>query len=353
MDRQSQNGDSLFPPATPAGLVDDDGDSPRRERRLGERLRVAREHQGQPLDVVARVLHVPLKSLRALEEGTYGTLPADVYARGFVRLYAEYLGLDAVVAMRDFVAERGQQGLVTDGTVPTALRPFRRRRRIPRLRLAGLLGGTLLAVFIVLYLVYEVRGYARSPSLHIAEPPGDIEIHTATITVRGKTDPTAEVRINGERTFVKSDGAFEETLGVSEGVNTIRVAATSVGGKEYSVTREVLMRLPKDDTQAVVASGVPRGERQPGDSLTLTVRADDEPVWLLLRVDKRVAFAGLLLPGSSQTVEGREVHLTSGKANRTRLQIDGEDRGVLGDAPDVVRDAVFTREPSSGKVERR
>ncbi len=61
---------------------------------VGEILRRAREHYGQSLDQVERNLRIRAIQLDALEKGDISQLPGRVYAIGFVRSYAEYLGFD-------------------------------------------------------------------------------------------------------------------------------------------------------------------------------------------------------------------------------------------------------------------
>jgi cytoskeleton protein RodZ len=61
---------------------------------VGEILRRARVHYSQSLDDVEAVLRIRAQQLGAIEEGKLDELPGRVYAIGFVRSYAEYLGLD-------------------------------------------------------------------------------------------------------------------------------------------------------------------------------------------------------------------------------------------------------------------
>ena len=63
-------------------------------RELGEYLRQMRESRGVSLEEVARATRVNIRYLRALEEGQYDVLPPEVYVRGFLRAYGEYLGID-------------------------------------------------------------------------------------------------------------------------------------------------------------------------------------------------------------------------------------------------------------------
>lgn len=61
---------------------------------MGEVLRDARHRRGASFDVAEADTKVRKKYLVALEEDDYSALPAPVYARGFLQIYAEYLGID-------------------------------------------------------------------------------------------------------------------------------------------------------------------------------------------------------------------------------------------------------------------
>jgi cytoskeleton protein RodZ len=65
-----------------------------RLRTIGEALRSAREAQGKSLDDAAVATRIRPSYLDALEEERFGSLGGSVYAKGFLRSYAGYLGLD-------------------------------------------------------------------------------------------------------------------------------------------------------------------------------------------------------------------------------------------------------------------
>lgn len=62
---------------------------------IGEYLRQAREAKGLSLEDVQEATKIRRKYVAALEEERWDDLPSAVYARGFLRLYARLLGLDA------------------------------------------------------------------------------------------------------------------------------------------------------------------------------------------------------------------------------------------------------------------
>jgi cytoskeleton protein RodZ len=77
--------------------------------RLGADLRAARERVGWTLPVVAAHLRIRPPYLDAIEDGRTDELPGPAYAVGFIRTYAQALGLDPDEAARRFRQEAGEQ----------------------------------------------------------------------------------------------------------------------------------------------------------------------------------------------------------------------------------------------------
>ena len=61
---------------------------------IGEELRRERQRRGVTIKDVEQVLHIRAAYLEALEEDNYKIIPGDVYVKGFIGNYADYLGLD-------------------------------------------------------------------------------------------------------------------------------------------------------------------------------------------------------------------------------------------------------------------
>ena len=68
-------------------------------------LRETRIKQGRDIAVVATTLRIRQPYLQAIEDGRFQDLPGSTYAVGFVRGYAEYLGLDGLEIVRRFKQE--------------------------------------------------------------------------------------------------------------------------------------------------------------------------------------------------------------------------------------------------------
>ena len=72
---------------------------------IGEALRSAREAQGKSLDDAAVATRIRSSYLEALEEERFGDLGGAVYAKGFLRSYAGYLGVDPAPLLEAYRAQ--------------------------------------------------------------------------------------------------------------------------------------------------------------------------------------------------------------------------------------------------------
>ena len=83
---------------------------------MGEVLREARYRLNVSLEEAEEYTKVRKKYLIALEEDDYSELPAPVYARGFLQLYAEFLGIDPQFADKLYQPPR-------EAVAPPEIRP--------------------------------------------------------------------------------------------------------------------------------------------------------------------------------------------------------------------------------------
>lgn len=75
-------------------------------REIGAALAERRKVRGMTIEKVAQILKIRIPYLKAMEKGEWSELPGDVYARGFVKRYAQFLGLDGDKLLAPYIAER-------------------------------------------------------------------------------------------------------------------------------------------------------------------------------------------------------------------------------------------------------
>jgi cytoskeletal protein RodZ len=86
---------------------------------VGTLLRQARERNGLSLAAAAQQLRIRDSYLRAIEEGNFRALPGATYAVGFLRSYADHLGLDPQEIVRRFREEVEELGRRTQLVFPS------------------------------------------------------------------------------------------------------------------------------------------------------------------------------------------------------------------------------------------
>ena len=118
---------------------------------IGYSLRAARERQGIGLPEAELATKIRAKYIRALEEEDFDALPADTYARGFLRTYADYLGLDGEIYVDEY-ASRFHNAEWEDEprSARSRPRPPRRERAIERRAVVLAFAGIALVTALVI-----------------------------------------------------------------------------------------------------------------------------------------------------------------------------------------------------------
>ncbi|HKI93349.1 MAG TPA: helix-turn-helix domain-containing protein [Gaiellaceae bacterium] len=122
---------------------------------IGNSLREVRVRQGLDFTEVELATKVRAKYIRALEEEDFEILPGETYIKGFLRAYADFLGLDGQL----YVDEYASRFVLDTFEEPQPRRPQRRRqdRGVERrIVVAALLG--IAAVTALVFVAWRFGG---------------------------------------------------------------------------------------------------------------------------------------------------------------------------------------------------
>lgn len=91
-----------------------------------------REERGVGLREIAEATKISVGVLEALERNDVSRLPGGIFSRGLVRAYAEQIGADPEMAVRDFGARfpHDVADAESDGRADSAQRPYFHAARI-------------------------------------------------------------------------------------------------------------------------------------------------------------------------------------------------------------------------------
>jgi hypothetical protein len=97
---------------------------------IGNSLREARTRRGMEFAQAEQTTKIRGKYLRALEEERFDVLPSETYVKGFLRTYADYLGLDGQL----YVDEYNSRFVTGEDWQPRVQRSSPRQKRERRLQ---------------------------------------------------------------------------------------------------------------------------------------------------------------------------------------------------------------------------
>lgn len=183
---------------------------------VGTVLRRARIHYGLEIEDVEAALRIRAVHLSALEDGQADKLPGRVYAIGFVRTYAEYLGLDGAEIVSLFKEQSVESARKPELHFPVSAAES---------KLPGylVLGGSLVAL-VGIFVLFAIFGGGSSVPESISPVPqeqlaadmtagqGPLEsaVLAAMDTAVGTGSPAALLKPESRITIRAVDGAWVE-----------------------------------------------------------------------------------------------------------------------------------------------
>jgi cytoskeleton protein RodZ len=272
--------------------------SPDGGAKIGPILEKARKEKGLTLEEVEHATKIRKRYLVGLEREDYGVLPDAVYAQGFLKTYANYLGLNGEELsreLRDRRRPRRERG-ITYGLPKTSefdqpllnpgeLAKSRRGRRVS--------GSTILTFLVALLMLTAVVG-------------------TLYYVGRG-------VQTSGPNSNPSQPSEQEAANGQKPGADRGKAPADKAGQQK-----------------AKGAGGSDASEPQP-DSLRVEVSVEGSPSWLSILADGNLAYEQIAQPGFSQTFEAqREISIKTGNAGAVGVEVNGQDLGKLGESGEVL-----------------
>jgi cytoskeleton protein RodZ len=293
--------------------------------RVGADLRAARERLGWTLPAIAGHLRIRLPFLQAIEDGRVELLPGNAYAIGFLRTYAQALGLDPDEVARRFRAEAAEANRKTELNFPAPVP----ERGVP----AGaiVLVGALIAVGA--YVGWYKMSATTHPTASMVQPVPD---RLAPLAEKPAPPPPAATGPAPSET-AEADPPMP-SVAPSQAAAAMPPAHTMPSSPGPSVATP----LPQPVALAAPAPVPlpPQGldaTRLDGPRIVLRAKAD---AWIQVREKSgQVLLNRVLRAGETWQVPAKgTLLLTTGNAGGTELLVDGQPTASLGIDGGVRRD---------------
>ncbi len=265
---------------------------------LGERLRTARESQGISISQAAVETRILQRYLVALEDGDHQHLPGDVYARGFIRNYADYLGLPAEELIELYRRERGMSEPIRVVPVTSA----------PRVR--GLMIPSFFGVFFVV-LVLIGASYLLLSTLNYVGQSAQTQV--AIVPTNAPTPPPLPT--SAPLPTDAAPVALAPTIGPNDAAGGASLIPTTV--------------LPNTST--------PSPNDAPISGIVSIDTGENPGSWLQIRQDGQTVLQKVLAPGQSFVFNAqRDLWIRAGNASVVTVEVKGQPPKRLGSNPGEV-----------------
>ena len=298
---------------------------------LGEKLKTLRKDRRLRTQDLSRKINVKVAYIEALEDGQYDNLPTRVYAKGFVRSYAQFFGVPEKVLLDLFDREYGVYQNIYHKDIEEEVNKL---PKVPRLvftpRIAIAIAGFFVLSAVGLYLYFSIDSFVSSPWIVIDAPLHSSTVQEDKIIVKGKTRSNSRVFINEQQIFVSSDGVFENEINLTQGINVINVRSINKFDKES--TEEITVNAIYE---------VQKELKEPEQNHTqLIIKSQNEPVWIHVIVDDNDVYNDTLQLNQEEVFKvSKNINITTSDGLNTLVSNDdGETFESINEDGGIVRD---------------
>lgn len=356
---------------------------------VGLMLKKTRLKHNLTLQDVSNYLNIRRGQLESIEEGRFDELPATAYAMGFIKSYADYLGLDKDLMVSRFKQETGKQIQKIDLDVPLPLSESRLPdQRIIMASIAATVAFTVLMFWVFSGDTETQENVTAVPNIEdvfeqdVASQVGTTEQNPSALAkpadANTSADPSTPVAQNGTMppadqlqsavpatdgtqvpaTITSETSVPSEAAPGTEGTVAPTADATATTGE----TAPAVVVVPTTDGTDP-AKTVAEGETAPTDNTLLnaenratvygsgnvnsriSIKARQNS-WIEIRDNKNaILLSRVLKPDDVYYVpDNMKTFLTTGNAGGLDVYIDNKFAGVAGKAGEVLRQYQITAE---------
>jgi cytoskeletal protein RodZ len=284
------------------------------EKSIGRILRDARTEKNISLEQASKNTKIHLNILKVLESEDIETL-GTVYAKSFLKLYAEYLGVDKEAILRRFQEAASQEET-------KALRRVRFPGEAPppkggRFHLTGFLKSAGKFFKGINYKIVIVLIVALAVIAGVVKFVKHRQLTTPT-SEKAESKILPSLKPVSKKPLMSSKALPEKTI-FPEAVKSVEVK------------------------KAVLAKEMDTAVAKAQEKIVLVVKAKDKS-WLSVKVDGKTVFRSILAKGTAESWQAREkIELTVGNAGAVELELNGKLLGKIGRPGQTLKNVVVTK----------
>ncbi len=297
---------------------------------IGLVFKSSRETRKLKLPEVSKELMIRRFYLQAIEEGRFSELPAQVYATGFIKNYAGFLGIDPKEAVRRFMKEAygssndNQTELHFPDPIDTNILPDRKA-----------IWGAAAAVLIIISSLFIFTGGSDEAPLETNQATAEVSETTETEVsedaIAQETNTADNLAEDTTQIVVTTNG---ETT-----TNTIEETVTEIQEEVVETIEEPAVEAAPAPVQAA-SEPETRNEFVNKSRINTRVMVEAlEPSWVEIKAGNGdIYLSRVLKKGQKYNVPQEPgMQLTTGNAGGVQVYVDGSPLPLLGAKGTVIR----------------
>ncbi len=294
---------------------------------IGDLLREKRKQKKLDIKDVATNTKIRTEYLIALESGNYEKFASDVYAKGFLKKYAKFLGINPERAAAMFRRERKPK----NKNIVQNTEYIRNRIGAPKLDLNWSKLVSFLIVIVILgfalYIFSRISDVIKEPELKISEPieanAGDIKTFSTEkeeISIRGNLELGSRLKFNDADVNVNNYQQFEiADIPLKLGENNFNLVAANQFGQLSKISINIIRtpQVDSSDSDSDTANGSSTSDSDTDtttdsfDKINALVKIKSQDAYIQVKVDGNVSFAQVLSVNEQKNFEATEEFIIS------------------------------------------
>jgi cytoskeletal protein RodZ len=261
---------------------------------LGDKLRAERERQSLTIKDIEQGTSIRALYIDCIEKGAYEQLPGEVYTKGFIRNYANFLKLDADAFVREFNEERHPEEVLAAEEAAAA----------------------------------EEEQKEKPASAFTVDSDFKVRIEDRANHQNKILAAVVCLLVLGGAYFLFSTDSSQQMAKAPQSAKQVQTPA-------------------KEATKAAESKAA-AAPAEKHDDVEVVAKFDDR-CWTQVIADGQTLYEGTMEKGKTMSWKGKEkVSITAGNAGAVALSVNGQDMGKVGETGQVV-EKVFT--PAGEKKE--
>ena len=220
---------------------------------FGEWLRRQREMREISLRDIAERTKISLRYLEAMEEDRFDTLPAPIFAKGFLREYARYVGLSPDEVVNHYLSVQKPEDMEEGGKEET--RSGRERARKTRSWTWGLFLLLAGALLLALVAFFAWSSQKRRDDSSIQPPPPPIAAPPAAVAPAASAPPPAAPAAPLEVSLDFTENCWVEA--VTDGKNRLSELRVQGESLQLDAKQNVVLTLGNAGAVDIQVNGYP------------------------------------------------------------------------------------------------